>query len=373
MALGLPAMPSPSLSVVVVTFESRDDVARSLPALLDQLTEADELIVVDNASADGSAEAVAELAPAAKLIRNLANEGFAAGCNRGAEAASGEVLLLLNPDTEVRPGFRDAIVAPLAERRWAAWMGLVTRDGGALLNSEGNVVHFAGFTWAGGDGAPAAQAPRSPRAVPSLSGACLALPLEEWRRQGGFAEEFFTYLEDTDISLRLRLAGGDLGIEPAAVVDHRYEFSKPGAAKWRHMERNRWATLIRTYPASLLALIFPALLLTELALVAVSIAGGWFGAKLRANLDVLRWLPRLLRERRAIRAQRTIGAGEFAAALTPELDSEYLGRAAKIPPLRWGLRAYWSAVLALLGAGSRDGSASALPEPLAAPERERSS
>ncbi len=298
--------PTPSLSVVIVTYESRDDVARSLPPLLEQLTPADELIVVDNASSDGTADAVAELAPAAKLIGNEANEGFAAGCNRGAAAAGGDVLLLLNPDTEVRPGFRDAIVAPLAERRWAAWMGLITRDGGARVNSAGNVVHFAGFTWAGGDGLPASEAPRTPRPVPSLSGACLAVPRAEWDRLGGFAEQFFTYLEDTDLSLRLRLAGGELGIEPAAAVEHRYEFSKPGSAKWRHLERNRWAMLIRTYPAALLALIFPALLLTELALVAVSIAGGWFPAKLRANLDLIRLLPRLLGERRAIRAQRTV-------------------------------------------------------------------
>ena len=94
-------------------------------------------------------------------------------------------------------------------------------------------------------------------------------------------DPFFLYHEDVDLSLRVRLAGGTLGVEPRARVDHDYEFDK-GAAKWRYLERNRWATLIRTYPAALLALLAPGLLATELALVVVAAAGGWLPQKLRA-------------------------------------------------------------------------------------------
>ena len=366
---------------MVVSFNSGEDLARSLPAISGQLRDDDELIVVDNASADGSADVAASATPAVKLIRNRENEGFAAACNRGADAASGDLLLLLNPDTEPRPGFRDAIVRPLSEQpAWAAWMGLLTRAGGELINSRGNVVHFAGFTWAGGDGRPVSAAPTGPAPVPSLSGACLAIPLARWRALEGFPADFFAYLEDTDLSLRARLEGGTLGIEPRALIDHRYEFSKPGSLKWRFLERNRWAMIIRTYPATVLALVLPALLLTELALIPVSIAGRWGTAKLRANLEVVRRLPRLLRERRRIQAARTIGGRRFADGLTADLGSEYLGRAGRIAPLRWGLRAYWGVVLALLGAGSRRSSAAlpppsgeVLPRSAADPSRERSS
>jgi N-acetylglucosaminyl-diphospho-decaprenol L-rhamnosyltransferase len=164
--------------------------------------------------------------------------------------------------------------------------------------------------------------------------------------------DFFLYHEDVDLSLRLRLAGGRVGIEPAARVDHDYEFAK-GAAKWRHLERNRWATLLRTYPAALLVLLAPALVLTELALGAVSIAGGWSRQKALAWLDVIRALPRLVRERQEIQARRSVGAGEFAGHLVAELDSAYLGRAGRSQPLRLALRAYWSLVLALLGSARR--------------------
>jgi N-acetylglucosaminyl-diphospho-decaprenol L-rhamnosyltransferase len=327
-------------------------VGRTLPAICAQLLEGDELIVVDNDSSDGTVEAVRQVAPRAIAIDAGANLGFAAGCNRGAEVASAALLAFLNPDATPASGFREAIERPLADGRdWAAWQGLVTAEAGRVINTRGGMVHFTGIAWAGGAGEPAdaVEAEVAAEAEPGfVSGACLAIPRARFEEVGGFAEEFFLYHEDVDLSLRLRLAGGRLGVEPAARVDHEYEFEK-GVAKWRGLERNRWATLIRSYPAGLLALLAPALLATELALVPISISGGWFRQKLAAWADLLRWAPRLRRDRRRIQAERVAAAGEFARALTPDLDSAYLGRATRSRALRIGLRAYWSLVLLLLG------------------------
>jgi GT2 family glycosyltransferase len=336
------------LSAVVVTYNSTEAIARSLPALLGQLSPADEVIVVDNASADGTADAVSTLAPVATVIRNDANTGFAAAANRGAEAARGELIVFLNPDAIVQPGFRDAVVRPLEDgRAWAAWQGLVTMDGGARVNTSGGVIHFTGVSWAGQAGAPLPDAPPDPREVAFASGACLAVPAARWREQGGFSPDFFMYCEDADLSLRLRLAGGRVGIEPDARVDHDYEFAK-GAVKWRLLERNRWALVLRTYPTTLLLLVAPALAATEFALWAVALAGGWWRQKLLATLDVIRSLPRLRRERRAVQAARRVSASEFAAFLTPELSSAYLGPLARNRAVGGALRAYWALVRALL-------------------------
>jgi GT2 family glycosyltransferase len=328
-------------------------VGGTLRALTDQLRDGDEIVVVDNGSRDGTAEAARQAARGATVIETGENLGFAAGSNRGAALTSGALLLFLNPDAVPAAGFRDAIELPMVEGRgWAAWQGLVTSEAGTVVNSLGGVVHFTGIAWAGGAGEPIERLDElighGSRGEPVfVSGACLAIPSAAFEGVGGFAEEFFLYHEDVDLSLRLRLAGGPLGLEPAAAVDHDYEFAK-GAAKWRRLERNRWATLIRTYPSSLLVALAPALFATELALLPISAAGGWLAQKVGAWADVIRWLPRLLRERRAIQATRTVDAAAFARALTADLDSAYLGGAGRSPLLRRGLRAYWSVVLALL-------------------------
>jgi len=321
----------PTLSVLIVAWNSREELRRTLPALIPELGEGDELIVVDNDSADGTAAAVEALAPAARIVRSGGNAGFAGGCNLGAATASGDLLVILNPDAAPRPGFGEAIRRPWVEERgWAAWQALVADGDGSTINSAGNPVHFTGIVWAGGHGRPIGEAPPA-REVTALSGACLAIPRHAWKDVGGFPERFFLYHEDVDLSLRLRLAGGVLGIEPAAVVDHDYEF---GARehKWRWLERNR------------LAFLAPALILTELALIPAAIAAGWGRQKLAAIGEAVRWLPRLLRERRQIQATRTVSAAEFATWLTPDLDSPFIPAAARSAPARLALHAYWRLV-----------------------------
>jgi GT2 family glycosyltransferase len=341
--------PEPTLSVIVVTFRHGEALRGPLEAVAGQLRDGDELIVVDNASGDETPEVALAAAPAARLIRNPDNAGFPAACNRGAAAATGELLVFLNPDAVVAAGWREAIARPARDGfGWGAWQGYVTAGGGRVVNTRGGVLHFTGIAWAGGADEPVGDgaAPADPAFV---SGACLAIPRAEFEELGGFAPGFFLYHEDVDLSLRVRLAGGRLGVVADARVDHDYEFDK-GPAKWRYLERNRWATLLRTYPAPLLVLLAPALAATELALIPASIAGGWFGQKVRAWADTLRSLPRLLRERRGIQAQRAVTSADFARPLTPALDSPYLGAASRSGVLARLLRGYWRLVVRLLSA-----------------------
>jgi GT2 family glycosyltransferase len=338
----------PTLSVVIVAWNSRDELTRTLPALLPELGDDDELILVDNGSTDDTVAVLAELAPRARLLSPGRNLGFAAGVNAGAAAARGELLIILNPDAAPQPGWGEAIRRPwIDERGWSAWQGLVANGDGTLINSADNPMHFTGIVWAGGHDRPIAEAAPAKEVV-SLSGACLAIPLRVWREVGGFPPEYFLYHEDVDLALRLHLFGRRAGVEPAAVVDHDYVFDG-STHKWRWLERNRLAFLVRVYPGALLALLAPALLVTELALLPVSAAGGWGRQKLRADLEFLRWLPRLLRERRQVQAQRAVSAAEFAALLTPDLDSPFISPLARSLPARLLLRGYWRAVRLLLG------------------------
>jgi GT2 family glycosyltransferase len=337
----------PTLSVLIVAFESRDDLTKTLPALSRELGEGDELIVVENKPGDGSVEVVRELVPRARIVSPGSNTGFAGGANAGAEAAAGDLLVLLNPDAVPQPGFGEAIRRPWVQGRgWAAWQGLVADKGGGTINSAGNPIHFTGIVWAGGHGRPLEQAPAAGE-IALVSGACFAISLREWRRAGGFPAEFFMYHEDGDLSMRLKMAGGKVGIEPSAVVVHDYDFSA-SADKWRWLERNRLALVARTYPTSLLVLLAPALLATELALLLVAAAGGWGRQKLQANREFLGWLPRLLRERRVLQRERVVSPAEFASWLTPDLDSDLISPLVRSWPARLALRSYWRLVRLLL-------------------------
>jgi N-acetylglucosaminyl-diphospho-decaprenol L-rhamnosyltransferase len=335
-----------SLSTVIVAHDSLRDLRAALPRLIEQLEPQDELIVVDNGSSDGLADELGRLAPDARLLSPVANLGFAGGANLGAAAARGDLLVLLNPDAIVQPGWARAIRAPWGGR-WDAWMGLVLLADGQAINTSGGVLHFTGFGWAGQVDEPVGAGPSVPTEVGFLSGACLAIPRTTWQAAGGFPEDFFMYCEDVDLSLRLRLRGARLAVVPDARVTHSYEFGK-GARKWRLLERNRWATVIRTYPTALLLLVMPALIVAELAVWAAALRGGWGRMKLLAMLDLMRALPRLGRERRVIQGDRRVTVGSFAAPLVAELSSPYLGQVGRHPIVRGGLGLYWRLTRAIL-------------------------
>jgi N-acetylglucosaminyl-diphospho-decaprenol L-rhamnosyltransferase len=337
-------MAGAAVAVVVVCHDSAADLAATLPALTAQLVPRDELVLVDNASADGTPAAARALAPAATVIETGANLGFAGGCNAGARASTAPLLLFLNPDAVPAAGCVEALRECAARRpEWGAWQALVTMAGGALVNTAGNEVHFLGFGWAGRCGEPVAAVANEAAEVGFASGAALVVRREAWDAAGGFDDRYFMYGEDLDLCLRLRLAGWGIGLEPRAAVEHDYEFAK-GAYKWFYLERNRWWTILAAYPTRLLALLMPALVCFELALLPAAWRGGWLPAKLRAHVAVLRLLPAMLRRRRLVQATRRVPDAAFATALTASLDSPYLAAAARVPGLRAAQAAYWRAV-----------------------------
>jgi len=345
-------MPARSdVAAVVVCHDSAEDAPRTLAAIAAQLRPGDELIVVDNASQDGTPDAVRAAIPTARVIEAGANRGFAGGCVIGADATDAALLLFVNPDAVPSDGFVDALrAAGDAEPAWGAWQALVTLEDDQLVNTAGNIAHWLGVGWAGLCDEPVGAAPAARTEVGYPSGAALMVRGPAWRSLGGFDPRYFMYGEDQDLGLRLRLAGWGLGIEPAARIAHDYDFVK-GDYKWFHLERNRWWTVLSDYPGPLLLLVLPALLAFELALLPVAAKGGWLRAKLRSQLAVVRDLPAILRRRTGVQATRTVSARTFAGALSSSLDSPYLAGAASVPLLPALQRAYWRGVLMLLSLG----------------------
>ena len=221
-----------------------------------------------------------------------------------------------------------------------------------MINTRGGLVHFTGIAWAGGAGERLDEAPPAVGEPGFASGACLAIPQGALRAAGRLRRRSSSSTTRTSTSRfgSASRAGGSGWSPPLASTTNTS--SRRAPAKWRLLERNRWATLIRTYPAGLLALLAPALAVTELALVPISIAGGWFGQKLAAWGDLLRAAPRLRRERRKIQADQGGGRARVRRrAHRRPRARRTSARAGRSRVLRAALRAYWALVLGLLGSG----------------------
>jgi GT2 family glycosyltransferase len=331
------------LTVVVVCYG--EDVSGLLDELGRQRAEGDEIIVVDNLAPKGGTAGVKGHPQVDRLIESPGNLGYAPAVNLGAADAKGDAVLIMNPDAIPEAGCLEALRHP--PDGWEAWMGVVVLPDGERVNSSGGVTHFLGFAWVGGYEDPLAALPAEPYPTGFLSGACLAIRTSTWRELGGYPEHYFIYHEDVDLSLRLRLWGRGFGVLPSARVIHDYEFSK-GLRKWRLLERNRIKTIVRTYPTVLLAATAPLLVLTELGVLAMAVAGGWLKPKLQAYGDIVLWLPRARGERREAQRRRAVSERVFADGLTADLDSPFLGPVGRSPVVRAALRVAWRAVRTVL-------------------------
>jgi GT2 family glycosyltransferase len=221
------------LSIIIISFNTRETTLkclRSVYAHLDGV--AVEVIVVDNASADGSADAIAAQFPQVVMIRNPDNAGFGAANNLAMQQAKGENLLLLNSDAFLTPGALPAMLAALHEK---PNIGLV---GPRLLNADGSLqrscyrfpsplVAWLEALWISAV-APAKSIFGDLRTWPHdepyqpewVIGACMMVRRQVYETVGGFDPGFFMYAEETDWQKRIRAAGWEIAFTPAAAVTH---------------------------------------------------------------------------------------------------------------------------------------------------------
>ena len=232
------------ISAILVNYNDRRHLGPCLASLWAELGEGGEIIVVDNASTDGSRAYLASEHPAVRMIANSDNRGFGAANNQGLAAATGSLALFLNTDTVVRPGAIRRLAETMAANADAAAVGpaLVHSDGSFQV-SFGKNVSFAGQL--------AQKLVLNPyyrrvllrrigaRAVGWLSAACLLVRMDAARRIGGFDERFFVYFEDIDLCRRLAAAGGRLIFEPRAVVVHEGGATTAGRARYSRFEYRR--------------------------------------------------------------------------------------------------------------------------------------
>jgi GT2 family glycosyltransferase len=246
------------VSVIIVSYNTRQmtlDCLRSLYADLDLLKTSAEVFVVDNASQDGSADAVRDAYPEVIVIANAENVGFGAANNQAMARATGEFLLLLNSDAFVAPGTVSALVACLRERPDCAAVGPRLLNGDGTLQPSCYRYPSPSRAWFENLWLSAAL-PRHPvvgdyrrwehdteRDVDWVIGACLLVRRAAYEQVGGFDERFYMYQEETDWQRRMKDQGWKIHFTPAAQATHLGGAS--GASESARINRHFFESLDR--------------------------------------------------------------------------------------------------------------------------------
>ena len=325
--MSLPLGTRTRLSLVIVSYNNRAEIEACLRSALRSLGQADELILVDNASSDGTAELAESSFPGLCILRPGNNLGFGAGSNLGALHAQGEYLAFLNPDTTVEPGWLEALLSALQDDPQAGMAAskILLLDDPQRINTCGNEMHISGLTLCRGMGQPEHSFSNLEQ-VSAVSGAAFMMRRELFETLGGFDENFFMYMEDTDLSLRARLAGYTCLYVPGSVVYHQYTL-RFGPRKTYYQERNRYWMLLKVLRKRTLLALLPALLLAELVtwgFVILRERRNW-GNKLRAYADVFRHWKQLSLARRQTQALRRVSDCRLLAHAQYHLGYEQTG------------------------------------------------
>lgn len=228
------------LTILIVNWNSADSVAACLESIREHAGHLDpQVVVVDSGSFDGCADMLESRFPQVEFVQSPANIGFGRSNNLGFTRATGEWLLLLNPDTKLQTGSVDHLIDALVTHRdaWLAGAKLCHADGSPQWHS----VHRLPTPWncatdcdrlrrrhwrrTGIDRAT------KPTVVEAVSGACMMMRASVFRRLGGFEPGFFMYAEDMDLCLRIRQQGRRILYVPQSVVIHQGDGCSQGDAR----------------------------------------------------------------------------------------------------------------------------------------------
>ncbi|MEO6324471.1 MAG: glycosyltransferase family 2 protein [Thermoanaerobaculia bacterium] len=286
------------VSIIVVNFNGGEKLLRCLDSMRATAPDA-ELIVVDNASTDGSPR-LAER-DGVRLLLRPENAGYAAGLNAGANAAGGDVLVFCNMDIVAREGWLSPLIACLRRLPDAGAVNpLILLSDGGHVNAAGQNLHVTGLGFNRGLDDSVAAYDREPFEVAGIQGAAYAMRRAVYEEIGGFDVTGFLYHEDVNLSWLLRLAGYRLYCVPRARVEHDY-FLSMYPDKFHLLERNRVAMLLAYLAPRSIALLAPFLLVTELLAWGYSLLRG--PRFLLAKWSSYRWV---VRKRKVIAERRSV-------------------------------------------------------------------
>jgi len=242
----------PSVSIIVVNFNGKELLKLCLTSLLTTNYPNFEVIVVDNASTDGSVESIQKLfgsCPYVRIVENRENSGHAEGCNIGARVAKGRYLVFLDSDTELKAEnwlWELVKVMESDESIGLAQAKVVLAEDKRRLDYVCVAIDALG-TWAATYGLKEDKLKENFEVLAASSGCCI-VRREVFNEVGGFDPDYFIYDDDTDLSLRARLLGCKILLVPSAVIVHHGSVLRGiNQRTVYHSAKNRMCTMLKNY------------------------------------------------------------------------------------------------------------------------------
>lgn len=321
--------PAPAVTIAVLNYNGRHLLEVVLPSLAAQRYRDFETVVVDDCSRDDSFAYLREHWPEVRVVvTGSENVGVAAALNVAVRAAQGELIALLNNDIELDPTWLGELVAALEHHPEAssAACKLLNYWRREELDGAGDIFTREGLAGRRGHGAlDEGQYDEEAWVFAPTAGAAL-YRARAFAEVGLFDESFHAYYEDVDWGLRAQLLGHRCRYSPSAVAYHMGSATTGGELNPRYLflhRRNLLALLLKDLPLDFLLRNAPGIAWAQLGLLARSARAGGLRMHLRALVDLLAKMPRLLRARREIQRRRALGSRELEG-----LVGEWRGRAA---------------------------------------------
>ena len=305
-------MISPLVSVIVLNFNGKQHLPVCLTALCNQTYTPIEILLVDNGSTDGSLDLVHENFRGVRTLALRENLGFCGGNNAGIRQARGEYIALLNNDTEADDRWIAESVFALEANPEAGFTASRIRlfDRRDRLDTAGDLYFRTGYPGKRGFLLPDGPEFDKPEWV---FGSCAGAAV--YRRTmldeiGLLDEDFFSYIEDTDLSFRAQLAGYRCLYVPTAVIYHKVGATagqdSPLRQLWSH--RNHWYTLIKNLPGALILEYAPQIIIAEVLVFYSAVRKQRLRVFLKARVEVLRNLSRMISKRRKVQKLRKVSS-----------------------------------------------------------------
>ncbi|MFQ5909275.1 MAG: glycosyltransferase family 2 protein [Thermoplasmata archaeon] len=307
----------------LLTYNTRDLVLENLESLIESGVSPEALLVWDNASSDGTAEALAARFPAVRSQVSERNLGYAEGMNRIVEALGGDHVILLTADCFTTQGAIERLRAVLVSDSTIAICGgrLISARTGRI-ESEGGTISFPlGIAIARNKHQEADLLVTGPTDVAYVDGAFLALNRGAFSQIGGFDSHFFAYHEEVDLCWRARQKGYRVVCDPAAQATHRTygSFGSLPSQRWRLAERNRIGSNVKNLnPLNLAVAALAEVGYAVVVFLLVPALGpkGYARAYGRALMDVARGRLHLRKARRAVQDARRVSDDTVLASHT---------------------------------------------------------